>query len=446
MRPRSITGPIILVGIGIIFLLNNLGQNIPFWTYLADYWPFLLIGLGVIGLAEVFLHVSRGSTMPPRPMAGGGVFWILVLLVVLAVWSAGHNGIHIGRLNTAGGVSILGSDFDYTVSANSPAQGATRIVLDNIQGDITVHGNDEGDVKVTGRKTVRAFNHNDANRADRESQIHVERQGDSLVVRADEPAHSGMLSISTDLDIAVPRGLNVEARGRGDLNIQDVTGTVSVTDSRGDVRVNNIGKDLRVEAARGGLVRAGDIKGNVDLQGRGGDVQLDNIAGQVTINGEFSGTLEFRKLAKTLHFESSRSDFRVEQIPGSVTMDLGKMTIENVVGPVKFRTGSRDIDATDITNSLELDVDRGDIEVSGTKSPLPKMDVHSRNGDITLTVPDNASFDLEGKAGTGDVSNEFGSSLQTQNDGRTATIRGRVGNGPRLVLVTDRGTLSVKKK
>lgn len=447
MRPRSITGPLILVIIGVVFLLNNLGHDIPFWSYLIDYWPFLLIGLGVIGLAEVLLHVSRGSTLPPRPMSGGGMVWIVILCVVLAIWGAGRNGIHIGRINTTGsGISILGSDFTYGVTAHSSAQGVTRIVLDNIQGDLTVRGDDSGDVKVTGRKTVRAFNHSDADRANQQSQLHLERQGDSLVVRADEPAHAGMLSISTDIDLVVPRGINVEARSRGDLNIQDMAGSVSVTDSRGDVRLGNIGKDVRVEAARGGLVRAADIKGAVDLQGRGGDVQMENVAGQVTINGEFSGTLEFRALAKSLHFESARSDFRVEQIPGSVTIDLGDLKMDNVVGPVKFRTGSRDVDATDVTNSLELNVDRGDIQVSASKSPLPKMDVHSRNGDITLTLPDRAGFDLDGKTGSGEVQNDFGSPLETKNDGRSATIKGRVGSGPQLVVVTDRGTLSVKKK
>ncbi len=444
MRPRSITGPLILVIIGVLFLLNNLGHDIPFWTYFSEYWPFLLIGLGVIRLAEVLFHVSHGTQLPYRS-SGGGVFWIVVLCVFLAIWSAGRNGIHIGRLNTPGSISILGSSFDYTVSENSATDGVTRLILDNVNGDLTVHGDEGSDVKATGHKTVRAFSRRDADRADEETHVHLERQGDALILRADEPAHSGMLSISTDLDIVVPKGINIEARGRGDLNIENMAGTVSVTDSRGDVRLTNIGKDVRVEAARGGLVRATGVKGTVDLQGRGGDVQLENVDGQVTVNGEFSGTLEFRALAKPLHFESSHSDFRVEQVPGSITMDLGDLKMDNVVGPVKFRTGSRDIDATDVTNSLELNVDRGDIQVSGSKLPLPKMDVHSRNGDITLTLPEKASFDLDGKTGNGEAENEFGSPLETHNDGHSATVKGRVGNGPQLVLMTDRGTLSIKK-
>lgn len=444
MRPRSITGPLILVIIGVLFLLNNLGHDIPLWTYLVDYWPFLLIALGVIQLAEVLFHFSRGSSLPVRSGGGAWIFWTLVLCAFVAIWG-GANGIHLGRLNAPGSVSILGSVFDYGVSANSSTEGVTRLVLDNIDGDLTVHGDDGSEVKVTGHKTVRAFSHNDADRADKETAVHLERQGDSLVLRADEPTHAGMLSISTDLDIVVPKNLNVEARGRGDLNIEDMAATVSVTESRGDVRLNNIGKDVRVEASRGGLVRAAGVKGTVDLQGRGGDVQLEDVAGPVTINGEFSGTLEFRGLAKPIHFESSHSDFRAEQVPGSITMDLGDLKMDNVVGPVKFRTGSRDIEATNITDSLELNVDRGDIQITETKAPLPKMDIQTRNGDVTLTLPEGAPFDLDGRTGAGEVENDFGPALETKSDGRSATVKGKSGNGPQLAVVTDRGTLSIKK-
>jgi DUF4097 and DUF4098 domain-containing protein YvlB len=378
----------------------------------------------------------------PEP---AGFFWVILILIGLAIWGS-QNGLRFGNLNAPGTIGMLGSGFDYGVSANSSTDGVSRLVLDNINGDLTVHGGDGFNVQVTGHKTVRAFSHNEADRADKQSTVHLERQGDSLVLRADQPAHPGMLSISTDLDIAVPRGLNLEVRGRGDLDIGDMAGTVNVTDSRGDVRLNNIGKDVRVQAARGGLVRTAGVKGSVDIQGRGDDVQLENVDGPVTVNGEFSGTLEFRGLTKPLHFESSHSDFRAEQVPGSITMDLGDLKLDNVVGPVKFRTGTRDISAVDVANSLELNVDRGDIEVSASKSPLPKMDVHTRNGDVELTLPANAGFDLDGKTGTGEVENDYGSPLESHNDGRSATIRGRVGSGPQLAIVTDRGTLSVKKK
>jgi DUF4097 and DUF4098 domain-containing protein YvlB len=127
-------------------------------------------------------------------------------------------------------------------------------------------------------------------------------------------------------------------------------------------------------------------------------------------------------------------------------MDLGKLKMDKVVGPVKFRTGSRDIDATDVSNSIELNVDRGDIQVAQSKGPLPKMDIQTRNGDLTVTLPENAAFVLDGHTGGGEVQNDYGSALETRSDGRSASVKGKTGNGPQLTLVTDRGTLSIKKK
>jgi hypothetical protein len=127
-------------------------------------------------------------------------------------------------------------------------------------------------------------------------------------------------------------------------------------------------------------------------------------------------------------------------------MDLGQLKLNNVVGPVKFRTGGRDIEAEDVTNGIEFNVDRGDIQVSESKAPLPKMDIHSRNGDITLTLPDKAGFILDGKTGAGDVNNEYGSPLETKVDGQSGTVKGSVGSGPQITAMTNRGTLSIKKK
>jgi DUF4097 and DUF4098 domain-containing protein YvlB len=445
VRSRSITGPVILVVIGFLFLLNNLGRNIPFWSLAWDYWPVLLIVIGVIGLVEALYHASRGVPNPPR-MAGVGIFWI-VMLVAFFSWAGNHGNIHFGPFSN-GGINILGTDYEYDVNATGASQGVSRVVLDNLHGNLSLKGQEAGgDVKVSGKKSVRAFSRNDAEQADRESPIRIERQGDLLIIHADEPKSSHMLSVSADLDITIPKGIDVEARGRaGDLTIDDIGGDVDITGGHGDIRLSNIAKDVKVEATRGGLIRAVDIKGKVDLEGpRGGDIQLENVQGAVTINGEYSGTLEFHGLAKPLHFQSQKTDFRLEAVPGNITLDLGDLKMSNVTGPVRFQTSSRDIEATDVTVGLEIAVQRGDVEITQTKIPLPKLDIHSHNGDITLAVPEKAGFELDGTTKHGDVSNDFGDPLKSEQDGRAASIRGKQGTGPQITIGTDRGTVTVKK-
>jgi DUF4097 and DUF4098 domain-containing protein YvlB len=448
VRTRSITGPLILVAVGVLFLMNNIRPDFSPFAMISRYWPFLLIGAGVVGLVEVLYYVSRGVTSPPSPLGGGWIFWIVVWCVIAGVASDSHD-IRIRSFDD-GGVGFFGSSYDYDVAPlDSPqvaSQGVTRIVLDNIRGNLSLRGDDSGDVKVTGHKSIRAFSRQNADRANQQSSLEIRREGDILLIHAVQPERAGTFQISTDLDIVIPKGIGVEARGRsGDLNVDDVDGAVSVTAGKGDVRLTRIGKDVKIEGSRGGTIHASDLKGGLELDGRGSDVELENIAGDVTINGEYLGTLEFRALAHPLRFESSRTEFHVEAIPGSIRLDLGDLKMNNVSGPVRFSTGTRDIEATDVTNGLDLTVNRGDINVTASKSPLPKIDIHSHNGDIVLSLPDKAGFELKGSTSQGEVENDFGSQLQTQTSGRTATIQGQTGSGPQIVLTTDRGTVSIKK-
>jgi DUF4097 and DUF4098 domain-containing protein YvlB len=126
-------------------------------------------------------------------------------------------------------------------------------------------------------------------------------------------------------------------------------------------------------------------------------------------------------------------------------MDLGQLKLANVSGPVRFQTGTRDIEAHDVSNALDLSVDRGDIRVTQTKGPLPKIDLHSHNGDIEVSLPEKAGFQLRGTTSQGEAENTFGTPLETQASGRGATIQGQTAPGPSIVLTTDRGTISVRK-
>lgn len=446
MRSRSITGPLILITIGLLFLLNNIWHDIPFGRMIAEYWPILLIVVGVAGLIEVLYHVGRGAPVPPRPFSGGWVPIWLIAVAAFAIWAGTRHGIHIGRLD-AGGVTILGTDYTYDIAAQSPSEGITRVVFDNVHGNVTMKGEDGDGVRVSGHKVVRAFNRGDADRANEQSQIRIERQGDLLMVHSEEPAGMRMLNISADLDITLPKSLNVETRGRsGDVTIDDMGGTVDVSNSRGDVRLTNIGKDVKVESARNGLIRATGIRGNVDLRGRGGDLQLENIEGQVTINGEFSGTLEFQSIAKGMHFQSSRSDLRAAQVTGNVVLDGGEAKLNGLTGPVRFETRDRDVHVADVSDSLELTVDRGDVHVTQSKIPLPRMDITARrSGEITLALPDKAGFTIDGRAAHGEVQNDFGGDVQSQSSGHEATLKGHSGTGPVITVQTERGNINLRK-
>jgi len=78
-RHPSLFWPIVLIGVGVIFLLNNAGliQGSP-WAVIWRFWPVLLI---VIGLDILFGRRSAAGSVISAALAlllVGGVIWLLV--------------------------------------------------------------------------------------------------------------------------------------------------------------------------------------------------------------------------------------------------------------------------------------------------------------------------------------------------------------------------------
>jgi hypothetical protein len=441
VRRRSFTGPLLLLIVGALFLWHNLHPEAPLFDIVARYWPFLLIGWGVMRLVEVAIWSRQGS----RAGFSGGeiVLVVLICIVGTGVWQAHEHGIRF----TPRGLDWLGEQYDYTVSAQGPAAGMNRIVFENPRGSIKVIGADTQQVTVNGHKLIRAYAKRDADETDGKTPVEIVPQGDRLLIRTNQDRAPDNQRMSDDLEVTVPKAMAVEARGRvGDMEVTDVTGNVELSGDRADVRLARIGGNARLDIGRSDLVRAVDVKGRIDLQGRGSDIELENIEGQVTINGAYMGTLDFKNLAKPLAFQGARNtELHVQAIPGRISMDLGEFTGKNLIGPVRIVARSRDIKLEQFTQSLELETERGDVELMPGKTPLPTIEARSGVGRIDLILPDKANFQLDATAERGEAVNDFGGGIEKDVQGRTATLK-KSGDGPMIRLTANRGGISVRKE
>lgn len=438
---RSFAGPLMLLVIGSLFLWHNLHPDARLFDAVSRYWPFLLITWGLVRLVEVTIW---RDTAARRSFSGGEI----VLIILICIVGTGLWGIreHSPRF-VMGGLDFWGSQFDYPVSATAPGAGMKRIVFENPRGFIKVTGGDSKDVTITGHKTVRAFSREDADRSDRETPVEIIPQGDRLMVRTNQDRIRDNQRISDDLEITVPRGFSVESRGSsGDHEISDVEGDIEINTGRGDVRLARIGGSVRMDVSRSELVRISDVKGRVDVQGRGNDLELENVAGQVTVGGTYGGTLDFKNLAKPLQFDGSRgTELSVQAVPGRITMDLREFNARDVVGPMKMVTRARDIKVAQVTGSLEVSTDRGDIELVPGKTPLPSIDARSGSGTVELVLPDRAAFQLEATVHRGDATNDYGSSITHETEGRSATLK-KSGDGPMIKIDARQGSITVRKE
>ena len=205
-------------------------------------------------------------------------------------------------------------------------------------------------------------------------------QGDRVIVRTNQDKVSEDHKVSTDLEVTVPRGASIEGRGRsGDFDVTDIGGGVQIASDNAGVRLNKIGGNAKVDVKRSDIVRLVDIKGMVEVLGRGGDLELENIEGPVSVNGAVGGNLEFKNFAKPFHFESRNTDIRVEGLPGRISMDLSALTGVNLVGPITLTSKSKDIKLEQFTQSVQLDLERGDIELRPHAVPLAKIQGRVRN-------------------------------------------------------------------
>jgi len=59
MKSKSAIGAYILIGLGIIFLLSNLGWIPPIRSLIAQWWPIILIIVGI-------LLLTRRSSRPKQ--------------------------------------------------------------------------------------------------------------------------------------------------------------------------------------------------------------------------------------------------------------------------------------------------------------------------------------------------------------------------------------------
>ena len=449
MRRGSMIGPLILIFIGVVFLLHNLRPEIPLMDWLETYWPILLIVWGGVRLVEIGYWHFSDKTMPQRGVTGGE--WVLILVLTLigsAVWGTerlmrDHFGpVHIGM------DEMFGESHDYDVPASSvETDKAPRVVIEMARGNVRVTGAEATGVTVNGRKSVRAMNTAAADKANGNSQVKLNKAGETITITSKPDGVGDSVRVSTDLEVSVPKGASLELRGQyGDFDISDVNGEVNVNSDNAGVRAQNLGGRLKVETRKSDIIRASGVQGDVEVKGRGRDIELEDIHGQVTVNGSFSGETTLRKIAKPVRFESNVTQIRLEKLPGEMTLGLSTLTGTNLSGPVEVKTQTKDIRLTDVSESLTIDGQSGDVEITQTKPPVPHIDVRTRSGDIELALPAAAKCTLTASTSHGGITNDFEDGrLKQEGDDRSAKLTGVLGGPTEVKLATERGGITLRK-
>ena len=157
---RSLAGPIVLITIGLLFLLRNIGVQIPLFRLFAKGWPLLLILWGVIKLVEHYQAQHDGG--PPARIGSGGV--VLLIFIVIAgagLSTADHfkDQVNWGEVRDElqmddDVMRMFGSShtYDQQVEQAFPDKGSVKIVSDH--GNVSVSVWDQKMIRVVAHKRV----------------------------------------------------------------------------------------------------------------------------------------------------------------------------------------------------------------------------------------------------------------------------------------------------
>ncbi|MCS7314075.1 MAG: DUF4097 domain-containing protein [Bryobacteraceae bacterium] len=450
MRPRSMVGPLLLIGLGSLLLLHTLRPQPGLLAIFGRYWPFILIGWGLVRLLEIVYWRIRRFPLPAYGISGAE--WTAIILICLA-GSALHAVERYRPWDRLGAVAsrrleLFGRSYEYTIAEQRlPAPTAARLLVENLRGTTRITGAETQEIRVSGRKTLRAVHDAEASQADRNTPVELSRDADRVVLRTNLDRVASDLAASAHIEVVVPRGTAVEVRSRNaDLEASSLA-SLEFSSESGSARARNISGPVRFILGRAALISLVEATGPVEIAvRRGRDLEVEAVKGAVTLEGYYSGDLRLASLGGPLRFQNVQTTLKLQKLPGRIQMDLGDLTGVRLEGPVHFSSSRAcDVQLDEFAQGAEISVDSGDIRLRPAPSALGPIHARTRSGDIELALPEQAAFQLRARTARGTIFNHFGPLLRETSEGERASVLTGGTTGHPMHLETMRGSITVRK-
>src|ERR1700694_1084627 len=289
-RPhRSIAGPVVLILMGVLFLCGTMGilEIHSLGRLFARFWPALLILWGVIKLIEYEQAKRSGQTA--RGIVVGGVFIMLFLIGagLIATQAARVDwkslGEHIQMGDNRGLDEIFGgSTFDYSDELSQEIPAGSTLHVNDERGTITVNVGNGQTMKVSVRKKVRTEKEQDAENYNSKPKPQI-IVVDKIVTLNANTQGAGDKGVTTDMDIYVPLNTALMiTSGRGDVTIAGMSSSVEVDHHRGEVNINDHTGNVSLNLD-GSSARLAHVKGDVSIQGKANEVAVEDVNGAVCV-------------------------------------------------------------------------------------------------------------------------------------------------------------------
>ncbi len=144
-----------------------------------------------------------------------------------------------------------------------------------------------------------------------------------------------------------------------------------------------------------------------------GSIAASGISGITIDTG--SGSLDVENVQGPVNIHTDSGDITAHNLTGQMTMDAGSGSIHatGVNGQLKATTLSGDVIVSEasLSGQSALKTNSGSVRFEGALDPKGTYEMATNSGDIDLTLPANAAFQLTATTGSGSVNNAFGNNI-----------------------------------
>ncbi len=366
-RRPSLLSALLWTGLGVLFLLSNLGIAPDVWILTKRYWPLLLIFLGAGKVADYFFRVKSISIR-------FGEFLGLCVILILGIlfikksetqlrWVLGEWPFKIGNVSMQP-EQWLGNSHTYMEETAFPLDGVERIRIENSHGKVSVSPGSDREIRVRLNKVIYADETRARELADR---IRVEGSNEpsppdnalpgtpaaAFVVKTNRVSvNAGDTRIETDMEIFVPKNSQLQVRNTfGDVAALGIDGKLDLSTTHRDLEIRDCNGQFIVNS-RYGECRLSNLTGNLVLNSRS-KAYMENIRGDVTVTNEFSPTV-------------------ISHVEGKVTASIaeGELKIEDVSQPVTVDARGTDVNAARLKDSLRITASHRSVRVQDVASDV----------------------------------------------------------------------------
>ncbi|MFD3262009.1 DUF4097 domain-containing protein [Paenibacillus lentus] len=415
-RTGRMTASLLLMGVGGILLADVVsGSNLM--LRLLKWWPLLLVVAGIEQI-YVFLWNRRRTAFPLRLLRVDIKGLLLSLFVAFSVFAVTQQDHYMHLWNRVSlDLTTAGTDFSaeegYSLVKESleiPIDLSTeQIIINGINGNIDVRRAEIEGIRV-------------------ESTVWV----DQLPAEEAQPVAEG-----TELSVTEGKALTLnvkdEVYGASGKRHPRMNMTIYLPENRFlDIDLSTLNGKIKMSGIRA-------LK-QIKLQTGNGDLKLWDVNGDVTAK-TLNGDAEMYRIFGNINVETQGGNMMGNMITGKVSMStlVGNIALLNVDEDIHATTKNGNIVIKGVAASLKAESLNGKVEI---ESPQIEGDwnIYSAVGEMTLSIPEEGDYTLEGSSGYGDITTDLPFVVDNK------VIHGIVGTGEYVVKVEGNSNLFVYKQ